>query len=428
MLHRTPDKLPRTFLLLATLVTNTLIALLLVNVGLAGFFYFRYLPPVKQDQTKAVVRSDTALFNTDGSPVDNGRRSIYQLQWFDFNAYENIDPNYASDVLDGFAQLGKLGFKYQPWVGFLEPAFNSKLVNVDTDAHGTTLRRTVNPANDQNLPTVSIVVMGGSPTFAYNVSDDHTWASQLSKILNQKAEADRVGIHVEVLNYGKGYYYPSQETALLIDMLKRGQRPNLVIFLDGVNLGPIEDVPMYTEEMTRLMTNMQFEPPFTERFSWIPMVRLADAFRTRFSSGGKPSLQKQAPDLAQQVDTLVNTFDQNMEISTAVARIYGVDTLYFLQPNVMYHYSTELFRRPVRESFRQDQKLIMPLYEKLKQEPRRIDLSLLFEKWGATKKAIVDDVHYSPGFNKLLAEEIANRIDLKALARGPNTIKYSASR
>ena len=217
MTHRTPDKLPGTYLFLATVVTNTLIALLLVNAAVAGLYYFRDRLVTKgvENAAKPVARIDTPFFNQDGSPVDNGKRSNYQMRWFDFNAYENIDPNYAAEVLDGFWGLSKLGFVYEPWVGFAEPPFASKLVNVDTDARGFPIRRTINPPNDHRLPTIVIFVMGGSLTFAYNVLDEHTWASQLSKILNQEAEAGELGIHVDVVNYGKGFYYPARRPPCL---------------------------------------------------------------------------------------------------------------------------------------------------------------------------------------------------------------------
>src|SRR5262245_8598646 len=132
MMHRTPDKLPGPYLLLATLVTNTLIAFLLINAVLAGIYYLRdrLVTTVVQKAPKPIVRRDTSFFYEDGSPVDNGKRNTYQMSWFDFNAYENIDPNYAAEVLDGFWGLGKKGFAYQPWVGFAEPPFASRLVNV----------------------------------------------------------------------------------------------------------------------------------------------------------------------------------------------------------------------------------------------------------------------------------------------------------
>jgi hypothetical protein len=57
----------------------------------------------------------------------------------------------------------------------------------------------------------------------------------------------------------------------------------------------------------------------------------------------------------------------------------------------------------------------------MKHEAGFVDLTGLFESWGASRKAIVDDVHYSPLFNRFLAQKVASHIDLNALiaGRGP---------
>ena len=424
----TPEKLPTAYLYGAALVTNTLIVFLLVNVALAAFFHVRDHPASNQAQPPiSAVRKDTPFFNEDGSPVDNGKRTSYELRSFDYNAYENIDPVYAAEVLDSFWGLSKMGFIYEPFVGFSEPPFASRLVNVDIDAHGFPIRRTVNHKGDPDKPTVSIFAMGGSPTFGYNVSDEHTWASHLSKILSEKAEADQLGINVEVVNYGKGYYYPSQETALLVDLLRSGQRPSLVVFMDGVNLGPPEDVPHFTDELAREMINMQFRPPPTEQLSWLPIVRLSNALRRRlFHADTEPERPKEPP-ISQRVDRLVNMFDRNMEMSTAVANLYGTKTLFFLQPNVAYRYSTKLFRTPVSDVFVEDRSRTEMLYKRLSSETGRIDVSDLFEKWGKERKAVVDDCHYSPAFAEFLARRVADHIDLRSLKPRAKVFDESAA-
>jgi hypothetical protein len=35
--------------------------------------------------------------------------------------------------------------------------------------------------------------------------------------------------------------------------------------------------------------------------------------------------------------------------------------------------------------------------------------------WGRDKKAIIDDVHYSPKFNQFLAQHVADQIDFGSL-------------
>lgn len=421
----TPQRLPTAYLYVATLLTNTILLFVLLNAALAAFFYWRDFSPQPQAQTSPpVVRKDTPFFNEDGSPVDNGKRSAFDLHWFDFNAYENVDPAYAAEVLDGFFGLSKMGFSYQPWIGFAEPPYSSRLVNVDTDVRGLPIRRTTNPVRDPRRRNVFIFAMGGSPTFGYGVSDEHTWPSYLSRILNARATAAQLPINVEVINYGKAFYYPSQETALLVDFLRNGYRPNLVVFMDGVNWGPSEDVPTFTDELSRSMVERQFPPPLADRLSWLPIVRLADAFRSRLfpEKTEHPEERKGAT-----VENIRNMFRSNMEMSSAVSDVYGVKTLFFLQPNAGYHYSAELYRRSLPEASEEDGKVTVAVYEKLKEDRERIDLSELFQEWGPKRKAIVDDGHYSPGFNEFLAQRVANSIDLKALTPREEVVEESAA-
>ena len=365
---------------------------------------------------KSVVQNGNALFNEDGSPVNNGKRSPYQLNWFDFKAYEDLAPTYVSDVLDDFWELGNRGFVYQPWVGFSEPPFSSKFVNVDTDARGFPTRRTVNDPNEQGLPTIRIYALGGSTTFGYNVSDEHTWVSYLSSTLNKRAEAERLGIHVEVVNYGRSEYTPSQETALLIDLLKSGHRPNLVIFMDGVNLSSLEDVPEFTDEIARSVKNIQFVDgaPLMERLGWIPLVRLANDLRRKLFQTDTAREEPPQVSKSRRAEQLVNMFESNREISSAVSTLYEVKTLFFLQPSAMDNYPLQLFRGPLPERFLSQREEAQLVYARLRGRNVRIDLADLFDQWGSGRKAIIDDVHYSPSFNRFLAERVANHIDLRS--------------
>jgi hypothetical protein len=187
---------------------NTLSAFVVINLFLAVTFYILdVVTPRKvvacEEVVARIVSEPSALFNADGSPINNGKRSCYQLRWFDFNAYEGIEPIYAGEVLDDFYELNRLGFIYQPWVQFSEPPFQGKHVNVDLDERGFPTRRTINPSNVTHLPVIRIFTLGGSTTFGYNVSDEHTWPSYLAKILNDRALAQHLGVYVEVVNYGE---------------------------------------------------------------------------------------------------------------------------------------------------------------------------------------------------------------------------------
>lgn len=286
----------------AIVICNVLVLVIGINLVLA----FAYM--IKDQAKKPDAghqHNSEILFNPDGSPVNNGKRSEYQLDWFDFTAYESNKPGEVAQLLDETYEMEELGFVYQPWVEFSQPPFRGRHITVEIDPRGLPLRRTVNPPNPQNFPVVTIFTLGGSTTFGSGSDDATTWPSHLSRILNDKAQAQNLGIHVEVVNYGRVYYYPSQETALMTDLLKSGHRPNLILFMDGINWGTFpyigEDVPQLTGsgQLAKAVDRLQFEsdPPLVniEKMARrIPMVRLAKAVHSvLFPPPREPQPRKQ---------------------------------------------------------------------------------------------------------------------------------------
>jgi hypothetical protein len=385
------------------IVVLTAIALLtILNVLLFGVFFIK-------DSAVAVGRSQRPkdngrFFNSDGSPADNGKRNDYELAWFDYAAYENIPEEYAADVLDDFYDLSRLGVIYQPWVEFSEPPFSGKRVHVDRDVRGFPVRRTMNRSIDSNRPVINIFVLGGSTTFGYHVSDEHTWPSYLSQILN-----DKYALNIQVTNYGRGNFNPSQEAVLLLDLLKSGHRPSLVIFMDGVNPPGVMDVPPLTPEVAEGFRRLQFPPSYSEQFAWIPMARLASFFGRQAFGGVVTAATAPEENTKGHVETAVTSFRQSRDIAHAIATLYGVPTLFFLQPNTFYNYDTHLLRNEFLEGFGERRVLTTGICEQLKADKEYIDLTGLFMQWG-NRKAVVDDSHYSPGFNEFLADRVAGHI------------------
>ena len=353
------------------------------------------------------------------------------MAWFDYAAYEGIDESYAAEVLDDFFNLSQLGFIYQPWVQFSEPPLKGKQVSVSLDPRGFPIRGTVNAPNSEGLPVVRIFTFGGSTTFCYHVSDEHTWPSYLSEILNTKARAEGLDIHIEVTNYGRGFYYPSQETALVADLLKNGHQPTLAIFMDGVNIGAARDVPRYSENLERQFVNMQFvaDSSILDHLTWVPMVRFANSVRPEwFERPGDSNPEAPRGRDLRKLEHIINRFDNNRRISTAISRQHSVHTLFFLQPDPRYQYSFELYRLPIPESFTRDNELRQEFYKRMSGGKEGIiSLADLFELWGTDKKAIIDDVHYSPSFNHFLAQHVSNHIDLRALSPRSLAIDESQS-
>src|SRR5262245_11889871 len=412
----------------AFITFNTLLFLVILNLGL-GLFYFIKDRPAPSRAASPPSSPAAKLFNDDGSPIDNGERTPFQLQWFDYNATKEVSQTEVGETLDDFTHLTNKGFIYQPWVQFSEPVFAGRRVSVDKDERGFPIRRTINPSATGNA-VIEIFALGGSTTFGYNVADDKTWPSYLSTVLNEKAKNENLGVQIKVTNYGRGFYYPSQEEALLVDLFRSGHRPELVLFMDGVNTGGVEDSPYFTEELGQAFRDMQqpnqklaSEQSSATLQKWIPMARLANSIKMRWQkvqpSATPQPVNPNGRSMGGQfvVAQILNRFEQNRRISASACELYGAKALFFIQPDAFYNYPAELYRQPPPPAWWTRRTQLQPFYEGLARDSEFINLSNLFQRYGVNpqRKAILDDVHYTPGFNRFLAEQIAAHIDLRSL-------------
>jgi hypothetical protein len=394
-------------------LANTIMLFVAVNLALAILFLAR-------DKTSLVSSNQKTQYN-DATETD----------WFDYTAYEGIvDQAYAAAVVEDFDGFPTGGFVYQPWVQFAEAPYSGRLLNIDVDSQEFPIRRTINPELKEKSSVLQIFTLGGSTTFGYYVSDEHTWPSYLSYILNKRAEKLGLDARIEVTNYGHVYYYTTQEVILLEQLLRRGQRPDLVIFLDGVNEWQLcKDAPSFTGNLQGAMHNLQF--PATEPFfEWLPITKLAQAINRRLFA---PTVDEKTNDCKSNLKTTTvgvdaaaqmgvdgaAQYEQNVKIAQAVAKLYDVETLIFLQPDARYNYNLDLFRNrdQAKEAFLPFKEYKHAFYREARRIRGVVDLTDLFEAWGSKRKAIVDDNHYSPNFNHFLAEHVADQIDISSLVK-----------
>jgi hypothetical protein len=417
----------RLYMSSAVITLNTLIFLVLVNVvlGVAIWSYDRYHlgEPERTSKPKA-----NAFFYQDGAPIDNGKRSAYQLDFYDFTACEGISPEEAAAVQDDYFGHTFNSFIYQPWVLFSEAPYQSPHLNVLWDDAGFPRRRTANPANPDKLPEIVVWTFGGSTTFGYWVADWETWSSFLSQKLNDLAQKENLGVRIRVESYGRAAYEPNQEVILLWNLLRSGQRPSLVIFMDGVNTGGAYDYPLETGEVSKVFHLVQKEGlyhwPWTSVLRDIPMVRLAGFLEKKLRGAKAP-----APIVPEEqlVRWISNRFKDNWQLAGELCRRYGADLIVCLQPCAFYQYDFSLFRFPINDQFRDRGRQAEAIHTTLRRETDCLYLGDLFKEWGHRRKAVLTECHYTPGFNKFLAENLAAHIDLKKLSVSPGYLPQEAT-
>jgi hypothetical protein len=146
----------------------------------------------------------------------------------DAAALEQLYPEMTSDER---AQLleesGARRLEYEPFTEFRERPFAGRYVNVSDEG----FRRSRSQGPWPPRPDVlNVFFFGGSTTFGYGVSDDDTIPSHFQDYLST-----RLGRPVHVYNFGRGFYYSTQERILFQQLLMEQHIPHVAVFIDGLN-------------------------------------------------------------------------------------------------------------------------------------------------------------------------------------------------
>lgn len=215
-------------------------------------------------------------------------------------------------------------FEIQPWSealargeGQTSPQYDPLLVwrnvdrvespylNVEDGA-----RVSYRPAATAGEP-LDVWFFGGSAAFGYNQRDDHTIASELVRLAEQR------GIPVHIENFGTVAYTNFQETLLLGELLTTRPPPDLIVFYDGMNDlsmyltegGPTRPAHLFSTDIGTLLAQNRAALDF-------PVVA-GDA------AAGPPD-----PAVA------ASLYDQGVELSHHLADSYGVPILTYYQPSI----------------------------------------------------------------------------------------------
>lgn len=122
------------------------------------------------------------------------------------------------------AECDSLAFDWRPYVGYGHRPHIGRTLTIEADSR----RRTWKPERRPDAP-LRIWVFGGSTIFGVGSRDDATIPSALAKALVAR------GVAADVENRGVVSYVLAQEAIAFCEALRRGDRPDIAIFFDGVN-------------------------------------------------------------------------------------------------------------------------------------------------------------------------------------------------
>lgn len=303
-------------------------------------------------------------------------------------------------------------FKYEPFTVWKNADRESDLINVRNG-----YRVTWEPEKDPDKKDFLIFMFGGSTTFCIESPDHLTIASLLAKKLNQQSSEYRFVVR----NYGVSAFVSDQEVHLLTKLLVKGERPDAVIFYDGLN-----DIQIKVGLGREHFFENSFQRQLFAKTNWrTRLQRLANKSRLVALITDRPSPQQalfpfitEQEKLRQNAESMLAEYQENVRVVKALGEKYGFSSIHFWQPSLFNSHkkltSDEMLRASSYADLYQANQLSHGVVAKAIEDARFfkragvVDIGHTFDEIQET--IFVDSNHVTPIGNKAVADTIHERI------------------
>lgn len=302
---------------------------------------------------------------------------------FPFVDFTEIYPELNSNDIDQLQrECFSLRYVYEPFVEFRPVPVVKRFVSITKDGY----RGGGQPWPPRDADFV-VFVFGGSTTFGYGLRDEETAVvaleSELKKIWPDKT--------VQCYNFGRGYYYSTQERVLFESLMERGWVPDMAVFIDGLNdFYYANGKPELSETLYAYTTDG---------------VREESAPRLP----AKDSIEK-----------VLSRYKNNVRMIKAIGDEYHVQTLFVGQPVPFFKYPRNPQTYPFVRAFA-GHELCESGYGQFEEAALKGEFGDSFVWCGdvfsdATKAMYADSIHYSPtGAERLSQMIVASARQLRLL-------------
>lgn len=239
-----------------------------------------------------------------------------------------------------------------------------------------------------------VYCFGGSTTLGALVSNGRTWPAFLQNEILQSQS------NYKVFNFGVAGFTPTQETAQFIELIKTGNVPDVVVFMDGLNVQAKNGGSDFSYRNSEIFNS---KSAWSDVISCLPVMRMiaqnnVEEGRILLESNGNFNGE------------IVHSIIENGKLRKAIAEEYGIELYQFLQPIAWVNYDfaySSVAGKLIQEN-NQDN-LIKKNYEEIYKEIKKqssyfIDFSNLNKAYN--RPAYIDLTHYSPGFNEFVARKV----------------------
>ena len=285
-------------------------------------------------------------------------------------------------------------FVQDSWVEFRNMDFNGTYMHMSGPNRRTQPEAFYNPDTED---TLDIYFFGGSTMFGFNVLDHETIPSQFVQLYKEKFPN---GQSVRVHNYGTPTYYSYQELILFSNLVYTGHKPDIVVFLDGINDFWFATAAYYRQSYFSYV----FRQVFDKGLKTNGKFQLVDTADAMFMD------PKNIP-LAGYNEKLVTNYFENLENIRKISKLAGAKAYLFSQPSPFYNYPNQQ-KDPV--CFKDTNTRFNYIYPLVKKHGSRYNDfvflgDMLHDEQGYP---FIDGLHYSPAFIRKVASRMLDEMKL----------------
>ena len=286
-------------------------------------------------------------------------------------------------------------FVQDSWVEFRSMDYNGSYMHMTGATRRTQPEAFFNPSSSD---TLDVYFFGGSTMFGFNVLDHETIPSQFVELYKQKFPK---GKSLRVFNYGTPTYYSYQELILFSNLTYNGHKPDMVVFLDGINDFWFATASYYRQSYFSYV----FRQVFDKGLKTNGQFQLVDTAEAMF-------MDPQNIPLNEYNDKLVSNYFENIENIRMMCAVSGAKPFFFSQPSPFYNYPNQQKDPVCFKDTNTRFNYIYPLVKK--QGSQHNDFVFLGDMLQDEQGyPFIDGLHYSPAFIKKVAARILDEMKLE---------------
>jgi len=388
---------------LAVVLLNTVLAIVVV-----GFLAWALLPGTE-------------------APTNGNEPRSWLIEKYGFDVLKRAYPSWDERELRGFLhETSHWESEYEPFTQFRQKPRRSKHINISENGYRPVPGQGPWPPGRS---AAAVFFFGGSTTMGAGLPDNETIPARFQEL----ARTCRNRVHV--YNFGRGYYFSTQERILFEQLLLGGHAPALAVFLDGLNdFYFAGGEPQWTPELRSFMNVRERTHASGERagfWSHILAALKTTALARHISEAGrsdpraigkdlpggrnfKPPLE--APEDEAKLDgvarAVIERWTRNRKLIERSATAFGTRTLFAFQPIPTYAYNVRALNvfRENADLFGEHRRSATG-YRAMADKVRAEDMGSNF-LWladiqvGRDENLYVDAVHYTASFSRELADRL----------------------